>query len=135
MNVFLYMFKITRPYLSLLLSHFVFWFSPSFSYSSLLERYPTIYNVWFNFIAACPYITEIRKTRYSSRRKKKCPVNHNQNKCSNIWYKVWVFLPPYSRSYSHIILWQKNLLTISHITKLQITFQNKKITTFNKISF
>ena len=80
-------------------------------------------------------ITEIRKTHYSSRRKKKCPVNHNQNKCSNIWYKVWVFLPPYSRSYSHIILWQKNLLTIFHITKLQITFQNKKITTFNKISF
>ena len=80
-------------------------------------------------------ITEIRKTRYSSRRKKKCPVNHNQNKCSNIWYKVWVFSPPLFTFLFTYYFVTKNLLTMSHITKLQVTFQNKKITSFNKIFF
>ena len=52
-------------------------------------------------------MTEIWKTLYSSRQKKKCRVNYNQNKCYNIWYKVWVFPPLYSHTYSHVILWQK----------------------------
>ena len=52
-NVF-YMFSTIQPSLSLLFSHFVFLFSPSFSYSSRHETHSTIYNVWFNFITACP---------------------------------------------------------------------------------
>ena len=64
------------------------------------------------------YITETRKTLRSPRRKKKCRVNYNQNKCSSIIIygaKYEFFLSPYSHSYSHItILWQKNFLTIFH---------------------
>ena len=41
------------PYLFLLFSHFMFLFSPSFSYSSPHEKHSTIYNDWYNFIATC----------------------------------------------------------------------------------
>ena len=42
-------------------------------------------------------ITEIRKTLYSSRRKKKCHINYNQNKCSKnmVYTKYEFFLPPF----------------------------------------
>ena len=48
-NVF-YMFSTIQPSLSLLFSHFVFLFSPSFSYSSRHETRSTFYNFWINFI-------------------------------------------------------------------------------------
>ena len=45
------------------------------------------------------YITEIRKTLHSPRRKKKCRINYNQNKCSSTMIygaKYEFFLSPYA---------------------------------------
>ena len=47
--IFFSMFNTINPYLSLLFSHFVFLFSPSFSYSSRHETHSTVYNAWFDF--------------------------------------------------------------------------------------
>ena len=51
---FFYMCNTIYPYLVLQLSHFLFSFSLSLSYSSLHETHSIINNVSFNFIANCP---------------------------------------------------------------------------------
>ena len=52
-NVF-FMFSTIHLSLSLLFSHFLFLFSPSFSYSSRHKTHSTIYNVSFDFITTWP---------------------------------------------------------------------------------
>ena len=89
-----YTFSIIYQYLSLLFSHFVFLFSPSFSYSFRHQTYSTFYNVWFDFM---PVILQKWKTLHSPRQKKNCRVDYNQTKCfkyNNIWCKVWISFGP-----------------------------------------
>ena len=87
-----YMFSAIYPYLSLLLSHFVLLFSPSFSFSSRHETHSTIYNVWFDFITTCPVALRRKEIIHSPLPKKKCRVNYNQpNGLVFSWNKVWVF--------------------------------------------
>ena len=82
-NVFLYMFGTIHVYLSLF-SHFVFLFSPSF-FTPLAMRHIRLFSIFESVsLQSARNIMEIRKTIYSSRRKKKCCVNYNQNKCSNM---------------------------------------------------
>ena len=92
------MFSTMHAYLSLLFSHFVFLFLPSFSYSSIYETHSAIYNVWFDFITTLPKYHGDKKTLHSQRRKKKRRVSNNQNKYCNIIIfgtKYELFLPPY----------------------------------------
>ena len=94
-------------------------------------------------------ITEI--TLHSPRRKKKCRVNYNQNNYSNLisGSKYELFLPPYQITFflafdqakiffSYHIL-RNILIHILFCDKKYIpsrkTFQNKKRTCFNKMSF
>ena len=76
-----HIFSAIYSYLSLLFSHFVFLFSPSFSFSSRHETHSTIYSVWFDFSTIIVYC-----------QKKKCRVNYNQpNALIFLWNKLWVF--------------------------------------------
>ena len=109
------MFSTIYPYLSLLFSHFVFLLSPSFSYPSSYETY-----------------TEIRKTLHSSWRKKKCRVNFNQNKYSNIWYKIWVFPPSLFTFLITCFVTKKSLKNIPYRHVSQNCKQHSKI---KKIAF
>ena len=133
--MFYYMFSTLHPYLSLLFSHFVFFLSPSFSYSSRYKTHSTIYNVW------CSYVTDIKKTL------------HNQNKYSSITIfgtKYELFLLPYKITFFlafgqakiffsyHILMnisFTYYFVTHKIAPELQTTFQRKNGTCFNKMSF
>ena len=83
------MFSTIHPCLSLLFSHFVFLYSPSFSDSSHHKTYSAIYNV---------KNTSKKKILHGSLRKKMWRINHNQNEYSNIIIfgtKDVLFIPPY----------------------------------------
>ena len=75
-NDFIYIFSTIHPYLSQLFPHFVFFFLLLFL--TLLATRHILQFTMFDLIS------EIKKTLPSPRRKKKCCVNYNQNKCSNI---------------------------------------------------
>ena len=125
--MFLYMFSNIHPYLSLLFSHFVFLFSPSF-FTLLTTRHILLFTVlMFDSISLQPAynITEIRKTLYSSWQKKKCHINYNQNKCS----KYMVQSMSFSSLLFHILINilfcdKKNILTIFHTETYHRTANN-----------
>ena len=87
------MFSVIYPYLSLLFSHLVFLYSPSFLFSSRQEK--ILQFTMFDLISLQPShnITEIRNPQP----KKKCYVNYNQEllqptQCYNVFVKKNVFL-------------------------------------------
>ena len=89
-----YMFSTIHPYLFLLFSHFLFLFSPLFSYSSCHETHSTIYNVWLDLIATFP--------KYYGDKKYFTVHNERKNLTALIflWYKLWVFpLTPYQLTF------------------------------------
>ena len=93
-----YIFSTIHLYLSLPFFHFVFLFLPSFF--SLHAMRHILQVAMFDLISLQPVgnITEIKKPCHSPQRKKKCRVNYNQNKYSNIIIfgtKYKLFLPPY----------------------------------------
>ena len=80
--MFIYMLSTIQPYLSLLFLILCSYFHLLFL-TLLATRYILLFTM-FDSISLQPArnVTELTKTLYSSRRKKKCRVNYNQNKCS-----------------------------------------------------
>ena len=76
------MLSTIHPYLSLLFLILCSYFHLLFL-TLLATRYILLFTM-FDSISLQPArnVTELTKTLYSSRRKKKCRVNYNQNKCS-----------------------------------------------------
>ena len=76
------MLSTIQPYLSLLFLILCSYFHLLFL-TLLATRYILLFTM-FDSISLQPArnVTELTKTLYSSRRKKKCRVNYNQNKCS-----------------------------------------------------
>ena len=94
---FFSMFSAIHSHLSPLFFHFLFLFSPSFSYFYHHKTHSAIYNVWFDFITTCLHYHGDKTTLHGPRQKKKCRVDYNQNECyNNICYKIWVFTPSLS---------------------------------------
>ena len=136
--MFLFVFSTIHLCLSLLFSHFVFLYLPSFS-DFLTTRHILQFRM-FDLISLQPThcIMERKKILHSSLRKKKWRINDNQNKYSNIIIfgtKDVLFIPPYKITFFsalsqakiafsyHILMNmliyilfcdQKNLLTIFH---------------------
>ena len=140
--MFFYMFSSMHVHLSLLFSHFMFLFLPTFSYCSISETHSAIYNVWFDFITTWPKYHGDKKTLHSPRRKKKRHVSNNQNKYSNIIIfgtKYELFLPPYQITFflafgrlKQIILWQKNFLIIHAEKHFKIRKQYYVVIVFSR---
>ena len=125
-NVF-YIFSTIHSYLSLLFSHFVFLFSPSFPYSPQDILQFTI----FDSISLQPArnITEI--TLHSPQRKTKCRINYNQNNYSNLisGSRYELFFPPYQLTF-FLPFGQAEIFFSYHILSnilIYILFCDKKI--------
>ena len=107
----LMLFCMFRPYIHICLYYFLILCSYfHVPFLTLLATRHILLLTIFDSISLQPArnTTELRKTLYGWRRKKKCHAGYNQNKCSNIWYKVWVFPPTLFISHSRIILWILN---------------------------
>ena len=100
-----HMFSGLYPYLSLLFSHFVFFFFHLLSHSLFATRHILQVTV-FDSISLQPArnISEIRNT-WQSTTKKNCRVDHNQtNALTFSWNKVW-FFPSSLSSYFLLSFW------------------------------
>ena len=76
----------------------------------LATRYNLQFTMSYDFITTCRNIMEIKKTFHSPRRKKKCCVNYNQNKYSNIIIfgtKSKLFLLLYQTTFFLAFGWDK----------------------------
>ena len=98
--MFIYMLSTIHPYLSLLFLILCSYFHLLFL-TLLATRYILLFTM-FDSISLQPArnVTELTKTLYSSRRKKKCRVNYNQNKCS----KHMVQSMSFSSLFIHILI-------------------------------
>ena len=94
------MLSTIHPYLSLLFLILCSYFHLLFL-TLLATRYILLFTM-FDSISLQPArnVTELTKTLYSSRRKKKCRVNYNQNKCS----KHMVQSMSFSSLFIHILI-------------------------------
>ena len=129
-------FKCLAPYIHICLYYFLIlcFYSHLLFLTLLATRHILLFTMFDSIsLQSARNITEIRKTLHSSWRKKKCRVNFNQNKYSNIWYKIWVFPPSlFTFLFTYYFVTKKSLKNIPYRHVSQNCKQHSKI---KKIAF